>query len=111
VSNEVNITELASGFIDPQVAFDLYIPRPNFQASLNKVAFFTVIPQAAIEIIFNGQVSPDRAELELGRIWNTVWYGVKPDGSADNVFQRNVEIINRSNDTVFYRLLVAETDN
>jgi hypothetical protein len=87
------------------------VPRPNYDAAKNKVAFFTIVPDpfiGGIEIIGVGQTV--NRDLEITRTWNTVWSTGTTQG-IDHVFQRNVRITNPGGESTVFELLVAETDN
>jgi hypothetical protein len=111
MSNEVNISQLAYGTLDPGWWVEWYVPRPNYDAAKQKVAFFTIVPDpviGGIEIIGVGETV--NRDLEITRSWNTVWSTGTSKG-IDHVFQRNVRITNPGSLTAAYELLVAETDN
>jgi hypothetical protein len=112
MSNEVNISQLAYGTLDPGFWVEWYVPRPNYDAARKKVAFFTIVPDPVIGGTDIAPVgSSINMDLEITRTWNTVWETGFPDGSIEHVFQRNVRINNTAGEPTAYELLVAETDN
>jgi hypothetical protein len=113
VSNEVNISELVYGTLDPGLWVEWYLGRPYYDQARRKVAFFTIVPDPAIPF-GDGvtiEIAPGHVDMEITRTWNTVWSSLKPDNSIDHAFQRNVRIANPADQTSAYHLLVAETDN
>jgi hypothetical protein len=109
MSNEVNIAELASGTLAAGTSVEWYLPRPNYDASKAKVAFFTIVPNPATPA---GELTGN-VDMEITRTWNTVWSNVH-SGGTDHAFQRNVRLTNPAapgGHASSYHLLVAETDN
>ncbi|AQV95060.1 hypothetical protein BJN34_14355 [Cupriavidus necator] len=113
MSNEVNISQIASGTLDPGHGWEFYVPRPDYQAQIGKVAFFTAVPDASFDIVLEGY--PEHRDIEITRTWNTVWSSLTAQGVAqgyiDHVFQRNVTVENLGPITTAFYVLVAETDN
>ena len=111
MSNEVNISQLAYGTLDPGLWVEWYLHRPNYDAAKHKAAFFTVVPDPAvggIELIFVGETIV--RDLEITRTWNTV-RSIGLANGIEHQFQRNVRIFNPAGESTAYELLVAETDN
>ncbi len=112
MSNEVNISQLAYGTLDPGFWVEWYIPRPDYEAARKKVASFTVVPDPVVGGVDIAPVGEwINMDLEITRIWNTVWETGTPQGNIEHVFQRNVRITNPGAQQTAYELLVAETDN
>lgn len=113
MSNEVNITEIAYGTIDPGVPpleFYYWTSGENEYNQVRvKARFFTVEPDPWLPLGDIGVVEfePSQMNLELTRTWATVWVGA--DGSHS--FQRNAAIQNIGDFTSAYHILLAETDN
>jgi hypothetical protein len=111
MSNEVNITQVAYGTMDPGVSIEWYLPRPDYDEARRKVAAFTVVPDpviGGIEIAVLGETT--HIDLDITRVWNTVW-STGTERGIDHVFQRNARVSNTAGVSAAYELLLAETDN
>jgi hypothetical protein len=106
MSNEVNITEVAKGLLDPGLLLEFYYWK---NVSPSRARFFTVVPDAWIPLGNAGEVlfEPNKIDLEIVRAWSTLW--VSTDGKL--TYQWNVAIKNVGDSTAVFRLLMAETDN
>jgi hypothetical protein len=116
VSNEVNIVEIAYGTLDPGMPpieiYDYTVGEADYNRARVKARFFSLIPDPWIPIPGGSlEVLPSKLEMEITRVWVTVW--AADDGSpyGAHSFQRNVRFANVGDYTAAYHLLRAETDN
>ena len=102
MSNEVNISEVAFGFADRGVEWE--INQWNVQPQ--KARFFTVVASPAIILVgFPG----GPWDMEITRVWSTVWQS--DTGALTHQWNVRVKNVGHLDDTVYYQLLMAETDN
>lgn len=111
MSNELNVTELASGVLDPGFEVEMYFWGDNksFNRKRHKARFFSVTPDPVIPWEGVGTIEfwPSVLNFEITRAWNTVWVSA----TGDRVFQTNVAIKNLGPNTGAFHLIQAETDN
>jgi len=112
MSNEVNISEIGFGTLDPGVGLEIYnwtSSEAEYNERRRKVRFFTIAPDPLIPIGDVGTIEfvPGVSEMEITRIWSTVWTGV----NDDHAYQWNVAVRNVGQQTTAWHLLQAETDN
>jgi hypothetical protein len=106
--NEVNITEIFYGAIDPGQVLQFFYWNTNYDQIRVKARFFSVSPDPLLP--FDGgtiEFEPDQLDLEITRDWVTVWVDI----NGNKTFQRNAEVTNIGGSTAAYHLLMAETDN
>jgi hypothetical protein len=111
MSNEVNVTEIFYGVLDPGLEIELYFWGDNnsYNKRRHKARFFSISPDPEIPLKSGGtlELTPDVLNFEITRVWNTVW--VSPED--DRVFQSNLSIKNLGTSTAAYHIIQAETDN
>jgi hypothetical protein len=111
MSNEVNVTEILFGVLDPQVEVELYVWGDNnsYDKQRRRARFFSISPDPLIPLPGIGTIEmvPGQVDFQITRVWNTVW--TAEDDS--HIFQSNIAFANVGNSTSAFHLIQAETDN
>jgi|ERR1700722_2131445 hypothetical protein len=109
MSNEVNVSQIGSGTLDPGEGWEVHVwtgSESEYKKERKRARFFTVVPDPDVRVEINGIV-----QMEITRVWNMVRTTIPPDFKIVNVLQWNVAILNSGGQISAWELLQAETDN
>jgi hypothetical protein len=109
MSNELNVTDIFQGTIDPGVELEFYDWHGDYDTHSKRAWFCTVAPDPWIEIPGFGDLGifPNKLDLQVTATWSTVW----ADIDANLTYQRNTRVVNIGGSTATYHVIRAETDN
>lgn len=109
MSNELNVTDVFHGTIDPGVELDFYDWEGSYNSARKRAWFSTVAPDPWIDIPGFGELEiyPNQFDLQVTATWSTVWI----DENGKTTYQRNTRMANIGGSTATYHILRAETDN